>query len=682
MARVTRKRLGRGVELTVNQVFDPISGSAPSMKTELEGVDISVDQRQDSYGVFRLNFNIPWIGSKYFHDNRAVNSGPESDSYDAPYYIPFCLPPTQEFFDIGASGAIPTLKEGAPVPVLQELSFSFDQGDEPGATAGHWAGREDYNYNSPAAAGPPEWVASPYQGRITYNRHDAYDTTITLYEKDQTYFSDVDSIADALRPKAEVFSVSFKGTTFTARQSRTNPVVVPDISRQLSPFKTYVLAVYCPNLHDVTGNDHCVMNNIWLSLRFRSRLVARDEVVAADVELQNVPVLHKGGHTGPLIPTSTPALAENLVIADGQDSGANEVGISTNLQAVDEMFSAKLRGGYQDFSQAYPSDMLEEDASYEVIAVNLGAGFPLNRMSAIRDYRMAPYVSDFSFNPAPVNNPTFAAEYPYVDRRIIPIDNSLVIHHVIAAMNWSSDKLVDPFSPAAGAVTYSEAKYPVIGAGVPSKLGGVEYGLGLGMMQGLQADNFSYQQIAYAKFTQDNIQGGSGAEGAIDAIKMGLPACGGMEHEWKLMSVPIRAQSATPTGKGYWGFDSAGGSFAYKAKGFGQGTPWFVGEGNTYTADRTDVGKDDSLGGISAGTPFNLPLLGNGEGCESFLEIRMSVTPTQSVFELDPVGGSLLFFQDQAALGPPVVANNYSPSDVFIGYGGCWVYIICKKHLK
>ena len=134
----------------------------------------------------------------------------------------------------------------------------------------------------------------------------AYDTTITLYEKDQTYFSDVDSIADALRPKAEVFSVSFKGTTFTARQSRTNPVVVPDISRQLSPFKTYVLAVYCPNLHDVTGNDHCVMNNIWLSLRFRSRLVARDEVVAADVELQNVPVLHKGGHTGPLISQPLP----------------------------------------------------------------------------------------------------------------------------------------------------------------------------------------------------------------------------------------------------------------------------------------------------------------------------------------------------------------------------------------
>ena len=687
MGKVSRKKLGRGIELTVSQVFDPISGASPSMKTELENVNIEVDQREASYGTFRMNFNIPWLGSKYFHDNRTADpSGTARDVYDGPYYIPFCLPPTQDFFEMAATGAAPSPKEGAPVPIVQELSFSFDQGDEPAAIVSHWAGRNDYDYASVSTPGGPlDWVPSPYEARTTYRRPDAYHTTITLYEKDQTYFSTSDDLAETLKPKAEVFSVTFQGATFAGRELRPNPVVVPGINRQLNPFKTYVLAVYCPNLHDTdsTRQAHCVMNNVWISLRMKMRLMPRDEVSSGggDVELQNAPAIHKGRKIGPSVTTATPGLPENLVIADGQDSAASEVGISTNLQAVDEMFSSKLRGGYQDFSQTYPSEMLKEDACYDVMSVNMGAGFAFNRMTASGDYRMAPYVSDYAFNPNPVNNPLFASENTYVDRRIIPIDSSFVIHHVIVAMNWSSDKVVIPFDPAtsAGLVSYSSATAPTASG---AKMGEVEYEIGVGMLQGPRSDNFDYQQIAYSKFTQDTLAA-TGQIGAIDAVDMGLPACA-MDHEWKLMSVPILAQNATPTGTRYWGFDSAGGAFAYKVRGFGQGTPWFVGEGNTYTASRTAVGIDDGAGAIGPSSPFTLPPLApDAMGCEQFLEVRLSVEPYPLVYTRDATGPAVRFiFQDQTAVGPPPIINSWSASDIFLGYGGCWVYIIGKKNLE
>ena len=124
------------------------------------------------------------------------------------------------------------------------------------------------------------------------------------------------------------------------------------------------------------------------------------------------------------------------------------------MQNIDQQFSDKLRGGYNEFSQTYPTQPIKDDAAYEVITVPLGAGFVHNRMSARDDYPLAPYVSGHAFtSPAA---PAYE-ENPYVDRRIIPIDSEMTIHHVIVALNWTSDKLQEAYDPAAagaGEITY------------------------------------------------------------------------------------------------------------------------------------------------------------------------------------------------------------------------------------
>ena len=325
------------------------------------------------------------------------------------------------------------------------------------------------------------------------------------------------------------------------------------------------------------------------------------------------------------------------------------------MQNIDQQFSDKLRGGYNEFSQTYPTQPIKDDAAYEVITVPLGSGFVHNRMSVRDDYPLAPYVSGSTFTAA--GAPPAYAENPYVDRRIIPIDSEMTIHHVIVALNWTSDKIQVAYNPTAapaGEIAYQPATLPFNGANT------AKYSVGVGMLTGPRADEFEYQQVAYSEFQPSTTSFASAANGLIDCVKLDLPACRDMPTEWALISVPVRNQAALATpapaanGTGYWGFETT----PTWLKGQ-QGRPYFVGEGNTYTAARTPVGT--AAGGAADATP-----LGQGQGCEQFLEVRLSVDPQAAVYNASM---EYLF-------------PGYGQGDIFLGYGGCWVYIIGKKHLK
>lgn len=735
MAKVFRKKMARGVELTVDQVFDPIS----DMATELSTGNIEASQLEARYATFRMNFNIPWMGSKYFYDNRTIQlegeltsggsgyagSGPVprsvegevvaivpasptdgtgltldvvingsgvvvsatvrdpgegykvgdivtigvgnavftvtkiTDVYDGPMYIPFCLPPLQENITTLTGGDI-VMDPETPTPVLEEISFSLDQSDEPAMILDHWYGRDKYQY-SPAA----RWMPNPYGGKKTYTRPEAYEFTLSIYEKEQFFFNDSSPDAGQFGVGGEAVSIKIPSTAFTPRVRRFNPIAVSDINRQFHPLKTYCMAIYAPNLHDQRSQrEHCAAVNVWVSLKFRMELTSKDTASADDEgAVQNIPK-HYGvapgqgaGLPGAAVTVTAP-VAGDLVVADGTAQG-----VSTNLQHIDQQFSDKLRGGYNEFAQVYPSQDLKDDAAYEVIAVPLGAGFAHNRMSARDDYPVAPYVTGSRFTAVPLAAYT---EHAYVDRRIIPIDGDMTIHHVVAAINWTSDKLQAAYDPAtlspAGAISYVPATFPG-----QAKAHSAKYSVGVGMLCGPRADSYDYQQVAYSEFTPDYATiAATLPNGIIDIIKMGLPACATMPAEWAMLSVPLVHQGAgvaNANGKGYWGSDITPVVWA-KGK---QGTPFFVGEGNSYTRVRTDVGTS-SAGAPHSHPPFEATPVSNAQGAEQFLELRLSMKPDVAVYALD---GAALEYQ-----------TNYNPTDVFLGYGGCWVYIIGKKHLK
>ena len=717
MGKVTRKKLARGVELTVDQVYDPME----AMAFELNRSTVEAEQMATPSSVFRLNFNIPWMDSKYFYDNRtpgttvAIKDGGDGyantgvyetsggagsgltvnilevggtapnqyvvaaevvdpgsgyvtgdtveivlspaaatpatltltlgeDVYDGPLYIPFCLPPLQD--EIVGPTASPPIKDDTPFPILEEVSFSLDQSDEPAAILGQWYGKSNYKYGSAEM-----WIPNPHAGKKTYNRPDAYDFTVSIYEKEQEFFGSGLQTDAGGKVGAEAVSITLPSSAFMARTTRFNPVDVGGINREFHPFKTYCLAIFAPKLHDKSpANEHCAALNVWVSLKFKRLLTKRDTTTSGDPEkIQNVP-LHYGEQSGMSVTLNKPA-ADTIVTAD------NAQGVSTNLQSIDQTFSDKLRGGYGTFAQAYPSQAIGDDSGYEVIAVPLGAGFPHNRMSAWHDFPLAPYVSGSSFSAA---SPAYT-ESPYIDRRIIPIEGDMTVHHVIAALNWTSDKIPMPYAfSAAGQPDYSLATFP------NSK---TKFSIGVGMLCGPRADNFDYQQVAYSEFSPAAYTGAP-PDGLIDGVLMGLPACAPLAgfREWQMISVPIVAQVAIPgpaAGRGYWGFQTTGPTWA---KGE-QGAPFFVGPGNTYTSNRTPVGTGTGAAPLTADSFGG----GNNEGTEQFLEVRLKMEPTNgNVYTASGGGGS----------GTLTANANYGNADIFLGYGGCWVYIIGKKHLK
>ena len=111
MAKVFRKKMARGVELTVDQVFDPIS----AMAAELSAGNIEASQLQARYATFRMNFNIPWMGSKYFYDNRTIQLEGELTSVGSGY-----APPSGSILGQATTANSPSTGSGLTLDIVKE----------------------------------------------------------------------------------------------------------------------------------------------------------------------------------------------------------------------------------------------------------------------------------------------------------------------------------------------------------------------------------------------------------------------------------------------------------------------------------------------------------------------------------------------------------------------------------
>ncbi len=105
---------------------DHTHGALDDIATEINSSNVEVEQRQDQFGIFRVNLNIAYIDSTFIRTT--------SDT-ESKFSIPFTLPPLQEDFSITTS-AIGTQTPGvAPTYVLDEVAISFDQRCEGGVIA-------------------------------------------------------------------------------------------------------------------------------------------------------------------------------------------------------------------------------------------------------------------------------------------------------------------------------------------------------------------------------------------------------------------------------------------------------------------------------------------------------------------------------------------------------------------
>tara|TARA_Y100001938_G_scaffold134632_1_gene195327 strand:+ start:168 stop:791 length:624 start_codon:yes stop_codon:yes gene_type:complete len=203
------------------------------------------------------------------------------------------------------------------------------------------------------------------------------------------------------------------------------------------------------------------------------------------------------------------------------------------------------------------------------------------------------------------------------------------------------------------------------GAGAPSSTaqqahvvcpsGNIGLKVGIGLGTGMQGDDFGYGEVAELSITDPNRDAASHTyprgwgvgSTLIDRVTTSdnMPGtfvsdgAGGVavakKWNWELHSIPLK-QTGGNAGTGY----------------YGQGKPAFAGPGWTTTQAR------QALGGVTA----------DNRGAEQWIEVRALLYPTDATKSLATTVGTFgSTLADVASL--------------LVGYGGCYVYLICKKTL-
>jgi hypothetical protein len=635
VAKITRKKLSRGTKLMPEHVYPPLADAA----AQLQGVAIEKEQMKAPMAPFRVNLTLPYL---------------TSDSLPAgTMTIPIALPPVQDEWRTitnAAGGKTPVYAESVPQMKLKSVSFSFDQRAEPAAIASQF-----WTFTG-ATAGTGDYAYSSEQGKLSFEDVTKLDIGLSLHEKTQMYFGD----SYPYRVEGELWSTVIPASPgLSGRAFRANPFIQTDIDVAIDPFKTLVLSIDCPGLADASGRNLC-LPSIEVSLRFVCELMPRD---SGSTSVQNIPddggsgTGKYGAKTGPTVSITTPA-AGTAVESDSSD------GVNYNISTIDEQFQDKLEGGYNKFGDVPPTEVITDDAAYEVIAVPLYQNMAHGGLSAAPAfYATYPYLATISGVTV-----TSAANIGAFDRRVIPIHHSYSVHHAILAWNWAPWNVLNWDGSGAkpiasgGSSGVDQQKANLV---CPTQDVGLQVGVGIGT--GLGADGFEYEQLASLTITNPNNYSLSGktpklADGpattgswdasiidritsTLDPPRVMLWNSGGTagvslpKWNWELHSIPLVGAGSFAGGAGY----------------YTQGKEIFVGPGWTKTSARTNIG--------ASGVP-------DTGGAEQWLEVRASLFPNAS--------GALNNMDYQFDSGATPISDH---SSILVGYGGCYVYLICKKHL-
>ena len=477
------------------------------------------------------------------------------------------------------------IPDNAPLLVLEEVSFSFDQRAEGAAIVDQRVANGNNDLD---------------KGFLDFEEIRAYDLDISILEKSQNFFGE-----DDVDFSKVIFNAPLANSLFAGEVIRLNPFTVSEINAALSPYKTYAFIISAPllgtndDVSPVKARSHALVS-VNISMKIKSTLQARDRHLAAS-PIQNSPVKDLD------LLKRTPALISQNVIVTSPvptnpiigDSGPT--GVSQGLEIIDSEFRHKLRGGVDDNCETSAMQVLEQDAGYEVIAIPL-----------MNNRKMGGIVGDHA-----LNEPYAAAALELWDRTIIPINYPMVIHQVVLGWNWNRFETTDPQSlgGASGALYV-----PGVVSGNPGDFS-VEVGLGIG--SGLKSDYHGYQQVAGHTLTNPYVPatglpsagwdatlidrcncnpiGFSGAplsSGYGNGAARPATAVGGNDvkfWEWELHQVPIITAGVAWTGDGY----------------YPNGHPFFVGKSWSPTRARNNVSP--GIGPVTAGR-------------EQFLEARMKIT--------------------------------------------------------
>ena len=617
MAKITRKRLARGTKLMPEHVSAPLAAAA----SELQNINIEKTQMKAPMAPFCVNLTLPYLS----HEVRPAGT----------FSIPFALPPLQENFL--ASGLYDA---DAPQMKLKSLSFSWDQRAEPAAIASQFWG-----LSGSGTADTGKYGYSSEQGKLTYDDVSKLDISLSIHTKDQAFLGN----AYPHKLQRELWSTVIPAALFAGNTLRANPFLVADLDIAVDQHKTFVFTVSCPGLED-TQERFLALPSIEVSMKFVCELMPRD---SGETDVQNIPRRGGSGNNKFGAKTARTVTINTPAAGDAIEADANE-GVEYNVTVIDDEFREKLDGGYDRFADVPPSETIKDDAAYEVIAIPIFQNAANGGISAAPTYSATwPYIGSRSTPESPRG---------LFDRRIVPIHHSYTIHHAILAWNWTNYNLLGWDGTGTKPMT-TGSDIPATNAQTaqfvcPSNDVGLTVSVGIGT--GMAADSFGYDEVATMSLTDPNNTGSktneyadgwgaeSGQETLIDRIMTsaygpgvlvsdGAGALGDAlkKWNWELHSIPL-VKTGSYSGAGY----------------YAQGKPVFVGPGWTTTQTRS---------GLATAAPATA-------GAEQWIEVRGLLHPTAAV----------ALSSSAYSWGAGSISAH---SSILVGYGGCYVYLICKKSL-
>ena len=659
MAKVTRKKLTRGARLKPGHVTTPLS----SIATELENVDVQKEQMQAPTAPFCVNLTLPYLSH--------VPWG------GAAHSIPFALPPTQDFFSKGSDGR-PVYSAALPQIKLRSVSFSFDQRAEPAAIASNiWtlsaSGKDSSGSSYTTATG--KYGYSTERGKLYYEGVNRLMIRLSIREKNQAVFGD----AYPYNSTKELWSTTIPASAFAGEAFRSNPFIQTDLDITVDPYRTLIFTIECPGLEDAgsatdasLGHAHLALPSIEASLKFSSELIPRDEGRSGvENPVQNIPVYggssaseKYGAKTGPTVTVTAPTLglAASVIQADTTD------GVGANMTVIDDEFVDKFEGGWDKFADLPPTETIEDDAAYCVFAVPLFQNQPFGGVNAQKNVLAASaYMGRMTEVGA--TSMTSAALF---DRRIVPIHHSYTLHHAVLAWNWSPwrvlgytpDTTVDPPVNAGAHGAHPPGAFSQSGVFVPPTTQltmACEVGLGTGSV----ADSFNYQMLAGLNLsgpsidsTQTRPNGWGESTTLIDrVVANNSPPIQKVNNgagfidmnywHWELHSMELQGNGVSSSNSYY---DTA--------------KPIFMGPGWSRSADRSNMNYAAGAGG---------PQLPHTDGAEQWIEVRSKIYNNTLVDN-----NSKPIFEAEDFTTSNAISTRPS---IVVGYGGCYVYLICKKHL-
>ena len=573
MAKIDRskKKLIRGVKLTVDHTYDVLNEVGEGLERE-----IVADQMKHDYSYFRLNYQLPiatpWTSSGVDDDTRVDNWS---------YQFGFALPPTQDHFNNLAQ-----LSADTPIPILDEISFGFDQRDE-----------------NCLLEGPPRQISGFLElqdGKMVFkNEKDSSSIEFVIFSKAQQIWDS----GTKDYSNDEILRLELPASAYMSSIAKLNPFAVGDLNKAFNPYKSYLLAVKLNNFwynYGETTAQRMEVASLTISLKFKMKLLEPDIATAA-LTLPNYPKAQLDDGIGGLgdFPgnrddftwvTKTPdvATAEKDITAQATNvavEGGTAPGIGTTISDIDREFTNKLSGGWSEHGLCATDQQIKAEAAYEVISVPLFCtGVPACQEGATVSAGDPYYIkTQLRYSDDDGASGGGNSENTEFDRRIIPIKNPLLIHEVLMWYGGTIDS-------------------------------GVGINVGVGIATGLKGDQHNYQQVALMStngvdiddFTIDTWSVQPTEPQSATSGYLRIDGTGPKWETGKLIKIPI-----------VWGNTAPTQTSTYPVQNDEGGRPFYVGKGTNITADRTNVGVD------GGGTPN----FSRAYGTEQWIEVRMTLDP-------------------------------------------------------